>query len=404
MKVLFLGGVFSNVMEPGIINNTKSGAVQYAANKFQWSLIDGLSNIEDIDLEILSAPFVGTFPKEYKNIYINSHNEIIENEIKSSYVSFINIWGIRNYFRKASLIKKIADFVKLESEKKTIIVYSPHTPFLEAAVYAKSKDPRIKICLIVPDLPQFMNLNEKKTVAYKLLKKIDVKIFRKLSRKVDSFVLITEHMKDMLGVDNRPYLVVEGVIEDHLEILHNKKENTLKSVVYTGTLNKKFGIINLIKAFSKIETNNVVLKICGRGDASKEVIEYSKRDSRIIYLGQLNNEEAIKLQQEATLLVNPRPNNEDFTKYSFPFKTMEYLISGNPVLAFKLDGIPDEYDEILFYFENEDIDSMKSKMCEILNLSDEDRNEIGMKARRFIINNKSPKAVALKIFEMLEKV
>ena len=38
--------------------------------------------------------------------------------------------------------------------------------------------------------------------------------------------------------------------------------------------------------------------------------------------------------------VNPRQNNEEFTKYSFPSKTMEYLASGVPVVAYKLDGIP----------------------------------------------------------------
>lgn len=402
MKVLFLGGVFSESMEHDILNKTITGAVQYAANKFQWSIIDGLSNIEAIDLEILSAPFVGTFPKEYKSIFIQENEEIIDKKIRCSYVSFVNIWGVRNYFRKISLINKVSGFANIEHEKKVIIVYSPHTPFLEAAVYAKIRDPKIQICLIVPDLPQYMNLNEKKSIAYRLLKKIDINIFTRLLKQVNSFMLITEHMKHMLSVGNRPYIVVEGIIGEHSNLLNHTK-NKEKSIVYTGTLNKKFGVLKLVEAFSKIDDNDIVLKICGRGDATNEVIEYSKRDSRIVYLGQLKNEEAIQLQQDATLLVNPRPNNEEFTKYSFPYKTMEYLISGNPVLSFKLDGIPNEYDDFLYYFENDDIDSMKNKICEVLNLTDKDRYAIGMKARNFIINNKNSNAVALRIFKMLDE-
>lgn len=404
MNVLFLGGFFSDALELDIISKTKIGAVQYAANKFQWSLIHGMSNIESVDLEIVSAPFVGTFPMDYKSIFIQRHEEILDKDIRCSYVPFVNIWGVRNYFRKASLIKKMLDFVNLEAEKKAIIVYSAHTPFLEAAVYAKTRDPKIHICLMVPDLPQYMNLNERKTVAYNFFKRIDIELFQKLSKQVNSFVLITEHMKHLLDVGNRPYIVIEGVIGGAPEFLHeNKNENIRKSIVYTGSLNKRFGIINLIKAFTKIEDDNIVLKICGRGDASKEVMKYSKRDGRIIYFGQLKNDEAIKLQQEATLLVNPRPNNEDFTKYSFPFKTMEYLLSGNPVLSFKLDGIPDQYDDLLYYFENDDIDCMKTKLCEILNLSDLERKMIGLKARNFILKNKTSNVAALKIYKMLDE-
>ena len=59
----------------------------------------------------------------------------------------------------------------------------------------KKIDPSIHICLVVPDLPQFMNLNDKRTLIYDRLKKIDIDIFAKNSKFVDSFVLLTEPMK-----------------------------------------------------------------------------------------------------------------------------------------------------------------------------------------------------------------
>ena len=50
--------------------------------------------------------------------------------------------------------------------------------------------------------------------------------------------------------------------------------------------------------------------------------------------------------------VNPRPGAADFTRYSFPSKTLEYLDAGKPVLAYRNDGIPPEYDEHLLYISD----------------------------------------------------
>jgi len=55
---------------------------------------------------------------------------------------------------------------------------------------------------------------------------------------------------------------------------------------------------------------------------------------------------------KADVLVNPRENNEEYTKYSFPSKNIEYLASGNPVVAYMLDGMGDCYREYIYLLEN----------------------------------------------------
>ncbi|MEH7125608.1 glycosyltransferase [Bacillus sp. JJ1773] len=402
MKMLFLGGVFSKEMEEDILTKSK-GAVQYAANKLQWNLIDGFLNIEDIDLEVISAPFVGTYPREYNDLIIKKQSFTYKNTVQCEYVSFCNLWGYRSISRKNSLIRQIQEFTSDRSSNKVIIVYSPHTPFLQAAVNAKHKDPSIHICLIVPDLPQFMNLSERKSAIYSILKAIDIKLFKKNAKHVDSFVLLTDHMRDVLKVGNRPYVIIEGVVNTNEPFIGRAENNreTSKTIVYTGTLNKKFGVINLIKAFHAIENNDTVLKICGRGDSEGLIKEYEKKDSRIHFLGQLSNKEAVELQRNATVLVNPRQNNEEFTKYSFPSKNMEYLLSGNPVIAYKLDGIPDQYDDYFFYVEDNSLESFSNKISEVLNLTSQDRFNFGKRAREFVFNNKNNKEASSKIINMI---
>lgn len=58
--------------------------------------------------------------------------------------------------------------------------------------------------------------------------------------------------------------------------------------------------------------------ICGIGDSEKAIREAAEKDFRISFLGQLPRSEVLEWQKQATVLVNPRQNNEEFTKYSFP--------------------------------------------------------------------------------------
>lgn len=406
MKVLFLGGVFDETMEKESLKKSK-GTVHYAANKLQWNLIDGLLVIDNLNLEILSAPFIGTFPKEYEDIQYKGQKSIYKNIVESNYVSFNNIWGYRSISRKNNLIKGIKNFAADRAESKAIIVYSPHTPFLQAAVYAKKNDPSIHICLVVPDLPQFMNLNDKRSFIYDKLKKIDIDIFEKNSKFVDSFVLLTEPMKNMLNVGERPYVVVEGAVK--IENNNNEEANDdfqstdNMTVVYTGTLNKKFGVASLVEAFHNTNIKNAHLIICGRGDSEEIIKSYAAKDERIIFLGQLPNTEAVKLQNRATVLVNPRQNNEEFTKYSFPSKNMEYLLTGRPVIAYKLDGIPDEYDKYFHYVEDDSVDSLTRKIEEVLLMDEESRNEFGKKGRTYVLKEKNNISASKKIIDMIQK-
>jgi glycosyltransferase involved in cell wall biosynthesis len=405
MKILFIGGVFDEEMEKDILIKSK-GTVHYAANKLQWNLIDGLLSIDDLKLSILSAPLIGAFPNDYQSIKINGRNTYYS-IVKCNYVGFNNIWGYRNISRKRNLIKGLKDFACADTENKVIIVYSPHTPFLQAAIYAKKIDPSIHICLIVPDLPQFMNLNHKRSFIYEKFKKIDIAIFKKISIYIDSFVLLTEQMKEILNIGKRPHIVVEGVVKKdsmQIESLSSNCNNShYMSIVYTGTLNRKFGIIKLVEAFRKINIENVQLKICGSGDSEEIIKSFASQDDRIIFLGQLSNKDAVKLQKSATLLVNPRPNNEEFTKYSFPSKNLEYMLTGRPVVAYKLDGIPEEYDKYICYVEDDSIDSLKSTIENILLMDEVSRIDLGNMARSFVLNEKNNILASKRIIDMIQK-
>ncbi|MCX7715270.1 MAG: glycosyltransferase, partial [Clostridia bacterium] len=200
---------------------------------------------------------------------------------------------------------------------------------------------------------------------------------------------------------DKPYIVMEGLVEQNRSKPLQHTDSVLKYIVYTGSLTKKYGIMDLVNAFLKIERENYRLLICGSGEAEQDILKI--RDKRIIFRGAVSHDEALKCQAQATLLVNPRRGDEEFTKYSFPSKLMEYMVSGRPVLCFRLPGILQEYDEYLYYFQSGESLQMAKRMEEICEKPEKELSEIGEKAREFVISNKNKTIQAKRMMDMIFK-
>lgn len=338
-------GVYAEENEQEVLSCSK-GYVEQSANIFQRKLIRGIEK-NKIDFKVISAPLIGAYPMRFTKSRFKGFAEKCN---RYEYVSFNNIWGVRNISRTRALKKKIKEYLDCETEDKfLILIYCPHTPFLEAAMYAKKLKPKSKICLVVPDLPQYMNLNESGRGLYDFFKRYDIRHMEKLIAQVDSFVILTEPMKDVLKIGNRPYIVVEGIVDFESNRQHNiVPDDGIKRIVYTGKLNMKFGIKELVDSFMRIEGSNYRLILCGDGDARNYVQEKADLDSRIEYMGMVTSAKAKEYIDMADVLINPRPNNEEYTKYSFPSKNIEYLMTGKPVVAYMLDGMPKCYEQFMY--------------------------------------------------------
>ena len=82
---------------------------------------------------------------------------------------------------------------------------------------------------------------------------------------------------------------------------------------------------------------------------------------------------------------------------------MEYLASGTPTLMCKLPAIPQEYDEHLFYFDDESIDGFSKRIVEVCSMDKEYLSLHGSKSREFILGEKNCYAQAKRIYDMVEK-
>jgi len=219
------------------------------------------------------------------------------------------------------------------------------------------------------------------------------------------YVLLTEAMNGYLNKQGKPYVILEGHADITMEnrIPSIEKKTMPRVCFYAGGVSKQYGLSNLVEGFQKADLPNAKLHIYGPGDYVKELQQIAAEDGRIIYGGMLLNTEIVDREQQATLLVNPRPTDEEYVKYSFPSKTMEYMASGTPVLTTVLPGMPKEYHPYVYLLEDETSDGIAEMLKEVLSNSDERLFQKGKEARRFVLEQKNNVIQAQKILEMLSK-
>lgn len=397
-KIIFVGGLWYDDDE--MIDISK-GPVQFAANQFQKSIITGLDQTCATPTTIVTGLFVGSYPRRCKRSSFGSG--IFNHTEKANHtdyrVGFCNFTVIKHFSLARSLTKTVEGLLDKEDEVDGICVcgYAMTYSTVKALMHLKARFPGICTCLIVPDLPQYMDLSSKKHRLRSAIKTIvNRRLFAMVST-VDCFTVLTKYMCEQLPVKGKPFCVVEGIapaIEERV-VKKNQERNT---IVYTGSLSGKYGITELVDAFVKLNRKDLYLDIYGYGDSVPYILQQAQLNQRIRYWGNIDNKAARKAQQEALLLVNPRRNNEEYTKYSFPSKTLEYLASGTPVLMCKLPGVPDEYYEYVFSFKEDLYESLN----QVVSLPIETLKEKGREGMLYASTKKNARIQSGKIVSMLE--
>jgi len=393
VKYFFLGLLWSPPSAYSI-NKKLRKQIIYPSEKFQWSLIHGLEHILNDPLTIVNFLPVGSYPKYCSSIFLHSKKwSHVENACDCE-IGSINLPILKQLWRIIALRLKLSFLISKTNPPITIFLYSLYLPFLVAIRGLKKN---IKIICIVTDLPEYYDL-ERVGILRKILRYVNSRIIYNNLNRINGYIMLTKHMSNVLGVENKPQIVIEGIIDPelHIKTCHEKKEN---AILYSGTLNYKYGIKDFLDSFRMLRNTSINLWICGAGEAKKYIVNASKIDPRIKYFGILNWSDLSLLQQRARFLINPRKNIGEYTKYSFPSKMMEYLASGTPVIAYKLDGIPEEYNPYVYWLVPGNKESIASQLELLIAKSNDELNEFGNAARNFVLAKKNQDVQALKIIE-----
>lgn len=394
MKYLLLLSSCSTEEERLLLAKSRVG-LQNSIICFQRNLYDGLlSIVKDTDsIDILNMYPIGTYPKYYTDLFIDGYTQ--KNYTSLPIINLPIIKQLYSIFQANKFIKK---WIKSNANnQKIIIMYDLLYPYLKVLSTIKCKN--LITCSIIADLPNEYGYHKNERGLKAFIKQRLGNESLTLVSKLNCLGILTKQMSKPLNISNERTVVIEGFSNKNrfFTMLPNCKKTI---ILYTGLISKEYGIDTLLKSFCLIDDNSFELWICGAGDAIQEIIKYSTSDSRIKYLGYKSQDEIENLQSQASILINPRQNVGEYTKYSFPSKIIEYLSTARPTIAYKLDGIPDIYYNYLFCPKDNSVNALKELIVEVANLPYNVRKQRGLDGRSFILNRTNPAVQMKKLIEL----
>lgn len=386
--MIFMGPLYQREQEAEIRRHTRihgSGA----ANSFQWNIIDGLCENLGQGIRVINVLPIGAWPKYDTRLVLPDRCWELRGQACHE-VGCINV----------PVLKQLARFWKTRKllrglRNEEVLLCTAYMPFLWAL---RDMERSNKLTLIVTDLPEYADMH-RVSKPRQWLRKVNNRLVYRFMERVDGFVLLTEQMKGPLRVGDRPYIVMEGICSIPAEAPEAAERR--RAILYSGRLNGRYGIQNLLDAFSMLEDDSLELWICGSGEMEQTIRDAAKRDGRIRFFGFCSREKVLAMQRTAAVLVNPRQNREDYTKYSFPSKTMEYLASGTPVVMHRLEGIPESYDKYLHYVGGNSPSELADTLKKVLDADPVELERKAREARKYIHTEKNPAVQAGKILTMM---
>jgi len=399
MNLLFLTLLYPPKTMDQVSRFSKDG-MQNQINSYQWAYIDGLrQNMgEGEDLNLINSLPVGIFPIRYKKLVLPSWREPGFSELGS-----LNLPGLKQWARQVKATKAIVNWARKSASNRQVLVYTLYLPYMQAVANAKKQIPDLKATVIVTDLPNELGISSGRQGLMKRLEHAMGNKRTELCQAFDGFVLLTHQMEEVLPIQGKNSMVMEGLILPQAKVYSSPMYSTDHPVVlYTGTLNRELGIGTLLDAFKGL--SNCQLWLCGAGDMQEEARQADQTSANIRYFGVVSQEEAIALQGNADILINPRSRAGLYTRYSFPSKTLEYMRSGRPVLCYHLEGIPRDYDPYLVYIRKEGAQGIREAVEDLLALPKTRREEIGKAAQTYVQNEKNPRVQCEKLVRFLRGI
>lgn len=390
MNIIYISSTCSKKKYKEYIES-KGVRVSQQAQKYNLLLAEGLATL-DANIKLISSrPINRTVTNK---IWFKGEKEFA-NGIEFSYVPFINYPALRSFSVFAAVFFKL--LFSSNKNKNTVVICDALNIIASIAALMASYIKGYKTVGIVTDVPCYFSYADKISITQKL----NLWIMKKFR----GYLLLTEQMNEIVNPQNRPHIVLEG----HADVSMKQVENCLEEkypkrvCLYAGSLMKIYGIENLVRGFVKAEIPNTELHIYGDGDFRKELEELARENDSVKYMGVAPNSDIVKAELKATLLVNPRPTNEDYTKYSFPSKNMEYMASGTPVLTTELPGMPEDHKPYVFFIKDETADGIAETLRNVLEKTPEQLHSFGLVAKDFILKEKNNISQAKKVLDFIDK-
>lgn len=393
MKILYISSLvsdslFEDFYRKGLTNG-------FVGQKYHGLFAKGLAASSDYcQVTVLSQPPIN---KSYYKLSDNIDG------IHFRYVPIINIPILKQliYFLYTFCFTVYWCLVNIKHEK--VVLSSLMRIYQYFSVWLPAYFFHCKQVTVACDVP-WMTTVQVATVNLSIKQRFSIWLGKVMCGIFDGYVFLTETMNDILNPKRKPYIVVEGFCDMNMANVPNlleAKENK-RVIIYAGGLNIKYGIANLIEAVKSLNDDSVELWLYGSGDM--DILLKKEIAPCVKYLGPRSNQEVVAAELKAEILINPRPTTDEYTRYSFPSKTLEYMASGTYTMTTRLAGIPKEYFNYCGVIEDYSVEGIAMALRETLKSSTAELYEKGKMAKQFVLENKNNKKLTKQVIDFIHGI
>lgn len=349
-------------------------------------------------VSLLSAVPASPYPGSRNALFRSASFTI--GETPGQLLGYLNLRLLRHPSRFAQCLR--IGLARLRRwQTQVLIVHGVHTPFLWFGVLWRRISGGVLLAVLT-DPPGVSLPGESRMV--KLARRLDVRLTRGALRQADGVVALTTDLAADYA-PGRPALVFEGFATmgpvERRDVTGGLPRPP--RVVYAGGLSREYGVDRLVEAVLA-RSDALELEVLGRGELDEWVAQRAAADPRLRGPRFVDRDGVRAAYADADLLVQPRPADQDFVRHSFPSKLLEYIGAGVPVLSTRLAGIPDEYDDLLHWIEDDSPAGISAAIDSVLAMPEQERRERAARAAEFVAQTRSAAAQGRRIRAFLDRI
>ena len=348
------------------------------------------------NVEVFSTAPLVDFPHS-RLLFGPSAKWKIDNKIKATMASFINLPGIKHLTRFIATFVFVSWWILMnKNSRRIIIMLGVQSCKLWGVLLAQIFAPCITISYLTDDLG--IPLNWEKSLLKKM-RLVDVNLMKMGMQRLAGIIAMTTDLGEKLA-PGRPTLVMPTIRLSTASPVttnpHNSDGSTF-NIVYTGKLCHSYGLDLLLDTFKQANRSNWRLLISGWGEMEDVVREFARDNSQVEYLGLLNSEELSQLRQQADVFVNPKLTSASTSSLAFPSKIVEYLSTGKPVISTDLPIFNRGFRQHLIIAQSDSPEELIRCLDDVMSWDDDQRESWRLPTLRFVNEELSPAIQGVRI-------
>ncbi len=394
MKILYIG----SAIHPNDIMRFSGPSV--AGNKMQLGILKALHRVYLDDLSVLTQIPISQFPRE-KKIVVKSSSMNLADRLHANSISFLNLPFIKQIQMILHTKREVLKWCKQNQYEEKVILCFNALPQIAKPAIAYQKRFGYKIVTLLADPP--IDPIQRGFIKG-LFKSLENHMSISTLQFIDGVVALNQKMIDDYTPAQKSVIIEGGLDLDFINPLIDKVKPEQYKIIYSGALTAYSGVSNLIQALPWIKNNHFIIEIYGTGPLQESILESMKHENRLVYKGNVSNQEMMEIQRHADILINPRLIKDPVSMYTFPSKLIEYMASGTPTLTTKVNGLLDEYLPYLFVMEEDTPQAIANAIEKLLNMDYQHLIKTGLEGRTFVMKEKNWEVQTNRLVRFMEEV